>query len=200
MNPLKSVAGTIVSGIVLALIIAFLLRTGTPSPIEWTVWFHVIVGITWIGLLYYFNFVQVPAVANALSEADSGGPGPAAINKYVAPRALLWFRWAAVLTWLSGAAALYKLGILVPAFTFEGFTFATLTSVMGMGAWLGTIMLFNVWVLIWPNQKKILGIVQASAEEIAKAKVVALMASRTNVVLSVPMLLGMTAYGHGMPF
>ncbi len=200
MNPLKSVAGTIVSGIVLALVIAFLLRTGTASPIEWTVWFHVVVGITWIGLLYYFNFVQVPAVANALAEADSGGPGPAAINKYVAPRALLWFRWAAVLTWLSGAAALFKLGIFVPAFTFEGFTFATVISAMGMGAWFGTIMLFNVWVLIWPNQKKILGIVQASPEEIAKAKVVALMASRTNTLLSIPMLLGMTAYGHGMPF
>ncbi|MGD2054825.1 MAG: urate hydroxylase PuuD, partial [Gammaproteobacteria bacterium] len=80
-------------------------KDGSTAPIEWTVWFHVVVGITWIGLLYYFNFVQVPAVATALSEADSGGPGAAAINKYVAPRALLWFRWAALLTWLSGAAA-----------------------------------------------------------------------------------------------
>jgi uncharacterized membrane protein len=200
MNPLKSIPGTIVSGIVLALVIAFLLKTGTPSPIEWTVWFHVIVGITWIGLLYYFNFVQVPAVGQALAEADSGGPGAAAINKYVAPRALLWFRWSALLTWLSGAAALHKLGILVPAFTFENFSFAGSASVIGMGAWLGTIMLFNVWVLIWPNQKKILGIVQASPEEIAKAKLVALMASRTNTLLSIPMLLGMTAYAHCMPF
>jgi uncharacterized membrane protein len=200
MNPLKSIAGTIISGIVLALIIAYLLRTGNPVHIEWTVWFHVIVGITWIGLLYYFNFVQVPAVANALAEANSGGPGPAAINKYVAPRALLWFRWAAVLTWLSGAAALFKMGILGQAFTFEGFTFAGPASVIGMGAWLGTIMLFNVWVLIWPNQKKILGMVQATPEEIAKAKVTALMASRTNTLLSIPMLLGMTAFAHGMPF
>jgi uncharacterized membrane protein len=200
MNPLKSVAGTIISGIVLALIIAFLLRTGIPSPIEWTVWFHVIVGITWIGLLYYFNFVQVPAVGQALSEADGGGPGPAAINKYVAPRALLWFRWSALLTWLSGAAALHKLGILGQAFTFENFTFAGSASVIGMGAWLGTIMLFNVWVLIWPNQKKILGIVPSNPEAIAKAKVVALMASRTNTLLSIPMLLGMTAYAHGLPF
>ncbi|MGD8843712.1 MAG: urate hydroxylase PuuD [Gammaproteobacteria bacterium] len=200
MNPLKSIAGTIVAGIVLALVIAFALKTGITSPIEWTVWFHVVVGITWIGLLYYFNFVQVPAVANALAEADSGGPGPAAINKYVAPRALLWFRWSALLTWLSGAAALHKLGILVPAFTFENFSFAGSPSVIGMGAWLGTIMLFNVWVLIWPNQKKILGIVQSSPEAIAKAKVVALMASRTNTMLSIPMLLGMTAFAHGMPF
>jgi len=200
MNPLKSIAGTIISGVVLALVIAFLLRTGNPSPIEWTVWFHVIVGITWIGLLYYFNFVQTPAVASALADANSGGPGPAAINKYVAPRALLWFRWAALLTWLSGAAALHKLGILEAAFTFENFTFASSPSVIGMGAWLGTIMLFNVWVLIWPNQKKILGIVPATPEEIAKGKVVALMASRTNTLLSIPMLLGMTAYAHGMPF
>lgn len=200
MNPLKSIAGTIISGIILALVIAFFFRSGTPNHMEWTVWFHVIVGITWIGLLYYFNFVQVPAVANAVAEANNGGPGPAAINKYVAPRALLWFRWAAVLTWLSGAAALFKMGILVPAFTFEGFTFAGSPSVIGMGAWLGTIMLFNVWVLIWPNQKKILGIVQATPEEIARAKVVALMASRTNTMLSIPMLLGMTAFAHGLPF
>ena len=200
MNPLKSIPGTIISGIVLALIIAIAFKGDTSNPIEWTVWFHVIVGIAWIGLLYYFNFVQVPAVANALAEADNGGPGPAAINKYVAPRALLWFRWAAVLTWLSGAAALFKMGIFMPAFTFDSFTFSSSASIIGMGAWLGTIMLFNVWVLIWPNQKKILGMVDASAEEIAKAKVVALMASRTNTMLSIPMLLGMTAYGHGMPF
>jgi len=199
MNPLKSVTGTIVSGIVLALIIAFAMSNGQGNPIEWTVWFHVIVGITWIGLLYYFNFVQVPAVGQALADKD---PGPAAINKYVAPRALLWFRWSALLTWLSGAAALGKLGIFGQAFTFENFSFAGSASVMGMGAWLGTIMLFNVWVLIWPNQKKILGLdgKEHSADEIAKAKTVALMASRTNTLLSIPMLLGMTAFAHGLPF
>lgn len=194
MNPLKSIKGTLISGIILAIIITFALRGDTGgNPIEWTVWFHVVVGITWIGLLYYFNFVQVPAVGEAL--ADEGGPGPAGINKYVAPRALLWFRWAALLTWLSGAAALMKMGILADAFMLkEG------AAVIGMGAWLGTIMLFNVWVLIWPNQQKILGMKEASAEEIAKAKVVALMASRTNTMLSIPMLLGMTAHAHGLPF
>ncbi len=199
MNPLKSITGTIVSGIILALVIGWALSSGQGNPIEWTVWFHVIVGITWIGLLYYFNFVQVPAVGAALADKE---PGPAAINKYVAPRALLWFRWAAVLTWLSGAAALFKMGILAQAFTFESFSFATNTSVIGMGAWLGTIMLFNVWVLIWPNQKKILGLdgKQHSPEAIASAKSVALMASRTNTLLSIPMLLGMTAFGHGLPF
>ncbi len=199
MNPLKSITGTIVSGIILAIIIVFLLRgEGGGNPLEWTVWFHVVVGITWIGLLYYFNFVQVPAVAKAASDGD---PGPAAINKYVAPRALLWFRWAAVLTWLSGAAALGKMGILKDAFLLDP-TNNVNAPIIGMGAWLGTIMLFNVWVLIWPNQKKILGLdgKEHSAEEIARAKTIALMASRTNTLLSIPMLLGMTAYAHGLPF
>jgi uncharacterized membrane protein len=201
MNPLKSIWGTIISGIVLAVIIIFALGpSGTVNPWEFWVWAHVLVGITWIGLLYYFNFVQVPGVAKALAEAQGGGPGPAAINKYIAPTALAWFRWAALATWLTGALALEAMHAgegsgVVAAFTFqEGFR------IIGMGAWLGTIMLFNVWVLIWPNQKKILGIVQASPEEIAKGKVVALMASRTNTLLSIPMILGMTAQGHGLPF
>lgn len=197
MNPLNSIPGTIISGVVLAIAMALAFKTGSGNHLEWIVWFHVIVGITWIGLLYYFNFVQVPAMAAAL--ADKDGPGPAAIGKYIAPKALAWFRYSALLTWLSGAAALWGMKILVPAFTFENFSFASNISVIGIGAWLGTIMLFNVWGLIWPNQKKILGMVEASAEQIASAKVVALMASRTNTLLSIPMLLSMTAYGHGMP-
>jgi len=197
MNPLTSIMGTIISGFVLAIIITLALGTKVVNPIEIAVWAHVLAGITWIGLLYYFNFVQVPAVANALADKE---PGPAAINKYVAPRALLWFRWAAVVTWLTGAAALGHMGILKSAFTFEGFSFASSVSVIGVGAWLGTIMLFNVWVLIWPNQQKILGMKQASADEIAAAKKVALMASRTNTLLSIPMLMCMTAYAHSLPF
>lgn len=198
MNPLKSITGTIVIGVVLSAIVMFTYSDGATAPIEWTVWFHVLAGITWIGLLYYFNFVQVPAVASALSEADSGGPGAAAINKYVAPRALLWFRWSALATWLSGAAILFKTGLLGPAFMLQGGA-----ATIGVGAWLGTIMLFNVWVLIWPNQKKILGLDGQTheADAIAKAKFVALMASRTNTALSIPMLLSMTAYAHGgFPF
>jgi len=197
MNPLTSILGTIISGFVLAIIITLALGTKVVNPIEIAVWAHVLVGITWIGLLYYFNFVQVPAVGAALK--DEGGPGPAGINKYVAPRALLWFRWSAVATWLTGAAALGHMGILKSAFTFEGFSFASSASVIGIGAWLGTIMLFNVWVLIWPNQQKILGMKQASADEIATAKKVALMASRTNTLLSIPMLMCMTAFAHGLP-
>ena len=197
MNPLKSVTGTIVLGIVLALALTFALSTGAGNHMEWTIWFHAVVGVIWIGLLYYFNFVQVPGVAQALADKE---PGPAAINKYIAPRALLWFRYAALLTWLSGAAALFKMGILADAFMLK-----SNAVVIGSGAWMGTIMLFNVWVLIWPNQKKILGLdgKEHSAEAIGKAKVVALMASRTNTALSIPMLLAMTAstyHNDGLPF
>lgn len=165
------------------------------NTISLVVWLHVFVGIIWVGLLYYFNFVQVPAVAEAA--ADEGGPGPAAINRYVAPRALAWFRYAALLTWLTGAAALEsKWGGLAGAFMLnEG------VEIIGIGAWLGTIMLFNVWGLIWPNQKKILGLggVEATDEEKAKAKKIALMASRTNTLLSIPMLMCMVGAGHGLP-
>ena len=203
MNPLKSILGTIISGFVLALVIVFILgTTGTINPWGFWVWMHVLAGITWIGLLYYFNFVQVPGVARAVSEADDGGPGPAAINKYVAPTALLWFRWAAVATWLTGAMALEAMHGAPGSGVVAAFTFADGYQVIGMGAWLGTIMLFNVWVLIWPNQKKILGLDGQThdAAVIARAKTVALMASRTNTLLSIPMLYGMTAHGHGMLF
>jgi uncharacterized membrane protein len=194
MNPLTSVLGTILSGFVLAILIILGLDSASLSVWAMEVWFHVMSGVVWIGLLYYFNFVQVPAVGQALG--DEGGPGPAAINKYVAPRALLWFRWGAVATWVTGAAALETMGIgLVNAFTLQPGAV-----VIGTGAWLGTIMLFNVWVLIWPNQKKILGMVEASAEQIASAKKVALMASRTNTLLSIPMLLCMIGQGHGLHF
>jgi uncharacterized membrane protein len=159
-------------------------------------WLHLLSGVSWIGLLYYFNFVQVPAMAAAA--ADKDGPGPAAIGKYVAPRALLWFRYAALVTWLSGAA---YLGPNFPgAFTLGiGAANPYLTNI-GIGAWLGTVMLFNVWVFIWPNQKKVLGIVAASDEQKARARRVAFLASRTNTMLSIPMLLFMGAASHGLPF
>ena len=123
MNPLNSILGTIISGFVLSIIIVLGLGTTSLNGWELLVWAHVLVGIVWIGLLYYFNFVQVPAVGQALG--DEGGPGPAAINKYVAPRALLWFRWSALLTWLTGAATLEIMGIgigkaFTKARTFEG--------------------------------------------------------------------------------
>jgi uncharacterized membrane protein len=190
MNPLNSVRGTIIGGIVLAVLLGLASMPIVLNAATLMVWIHVLAGITWIGLLYYFNFVQVPALAEAA--ADEGGPGGAGITKYVAPRALWWFRWSAVVTWLSGAAYLAHLGILSDAFLLTPAGF-----VIGVGAWLGTIMLLNVWLLIWPNQKKILGIVEASAEEIGKAKRVALLASRTNTLLSIPMIMSMVGFGHG---
>jgi uncharacterized membrane protein len=148
-------------------------------------WLHIAAGVMWIGLLYYFNFVQVPALA----EAGKDGTG-AGITKHVAPRALFWFRWAAVVTWLAGAMLLGK--NFFGAFFFQH----TALYAIGLGAWLGTIMLFNVWVLIWPNQKKILGIVSATDEEKGRARRVAFLASRTNTMLSIPMLFFMAAAGH----
>jgi uncharacterized membrane protein len=147
-------------------------------------WLHILSGIMWIGLLYYFNFVQVPALAEAAK--DGTAPG---ITKHVAPRALFWFRWGAVATWLMGAMILGKHFL-------EAFLFLTPTYYpIGVGAWLGTIMLFNVWVLIWPNQQKILGLKPATDEEKAKARRVAFLASRTNTMLSIPMIFFMVASG-----
>lgn len=189
-NPLTSVKGTLISGLILAIVLGWLVDMKIDlNWISLVVWAHVFVGIIWIGLLYYFNFVQIPGVAAAI--ADSDGPGPAAINKYIAPTALLWFRWAALLTWLTGAAALEMLGIGIA----NAFTLASPN--IGIGVWLGTIMLLNVWGLIWPNQKKVLGMVEATDEEKAKAKKTAMLASRTNTLLSIPMLMSMVSFGHG---
>jgi uncharacterized membrane protein len=155
-------------------------------------WLHIFAGIIWIGLLYYFNFVQ--AVAMPKAKADNTAAG---ITKHVAPQALLWFRWAALATWLLGAYYLERSGVgLGSAFMLKG-----AAASIGIGAWLGTIMLFNVWVLIWPNQKKVLGLVQADDATKAKAARVAFLASRTNTMLSLPMLFFMVAgsVGHGLP-
>ena len=202
MNPLKTIKGTLILGFATAVVVALLMNaTDTGDLIIWSlvVWLHVFFGVIWVGLLYYFNFVQTPAMAAAT--ADSDGPGPAAIGKYIAPLALLWFRWAALLTWLTGAIALEVMPdiSLVQAFALDGASNPA-APIIGVGAWLGTIMLFNVWVLIWPNQKKILGIVEATDEEKAKSRVVAAMASRTNTFLSIPMLMCMVGYNHNLPF
>ena len=200
MNPLSTIKGTITAGVVIAivvaLIVAVLAKTGIGFNVpSFIMWLHVLAGITWIGLLYYFNFVQAPALAAAA--ADQGGPGGAGISKYVAPRALLWFRWGAVFTWLTGATYLGHIHLLGDAFTLGLGPSGTLQGTyIGVGAWLGTIMLFNVWVLIWPNQKKVLGLVEATAEQIAKARRVAFIASRLNTMLSIPMLMSMVSLGH----
>ncbi|HMK87622.1 MAG TPA: urate hydroxylase PuuD [Steroidobacteraceae bacterium] len=205
MHPINSVRGAITTGVVLAVIIGILLTVWAGQSVTFHLvradrWLHILAGVMWIGLLYYFNVVQTPGLAAAA--ADKGGPGGAGISKYIAPRALLWFRWAAVVTWLSGAAYLMggygrdsALGAIGKAFLLES-GYRTI----GTGAWLGTIMLFNVWVFIWPNQKKILGIVPATDDEKAAARKTAGMASRINFILSIPMLMCMGGQSHLLPF
>ena len=178
-NPLDSIKGTIIAGVVLMFVIIAILDSGEPGLMSdanniylgFMRWFHAIAGIAWIGLLYYFNFVQVPALKDAAADGTAGG-----ITKHVAPLALLWFRWAALATWLAGAALLG--GNFSNAFLLQpGW------EPIGIGSWIGTIMLFNVWGLIWPNQQKILGMKKATDEEKVKARRVALLASRTNTLL-----------------
>jgi uncharacterized membrane protein len=197
MNPLNSIWGTIITGFVIAAVIALAATSINMADSGAVIILaHVAVGITWIGLLYYFNFVQVPGLAEAAG--DEGGPGGAGITKYIAPRALLWFRWSALATWLTGAIFLMERGELFNAFMLgngNGDPVYGLT--IGVGAWMGSIMLFNVWILIWPNQKKVLGIVESSADEINRAKRIAFLASRTNTMLSIPMMMSMVGAHHG---
>ena len=201
MNPLNSVRGAITTGVILTIIVTWILSPSFEiSELGFAVWLHIVAGVMWIGLLYYFNVVQTPGLA--VAAADKGGPGGAGVSKYIAPRALLWFRWAALLTWFTGVWYLGRSGNFLNAVTLGMANGAHdhygLT--IGIGAWLGTIMAFNVWVFIWPNQKKILGIVPATDEQKAKARKVAAMASRTNFVLSIPLLLCMGAVNHALPF
>ena len=180
-NPLDSIKGTIIGGVILSIIVIYALAS-SPASIYYGILraIHAIAGIAWIGLLYYFNFVQVPALKAAVADGSAGG-----ITKHVAPLALLWFRWAALATWLAGA------GLLGANFT-DAFLLQNGYEAIGLGSWFGTIMLFNVWVLIWPNQQKVLGMKKATDEEKGKARRVALLASRTNSLLSIPMILLMT--------
>src|ERR1022692_4426302 len=186
MHPLNTVKGAITTGFLLAAIVSVWLTVwaGSSAGFHFPLldrWLHIVSGVMWIGLLYYFNVVQTPELA--VAAADKGGPGGAGVSKYIAPRALLWFRWSAVATFLAGCALLmYTHGRFVDAFTFGAASSIAgpMSLTMGIGAWFGTIMLFNVWVLIWPNQKKILGIVAATDEQKARARKVAGMASRTN--------------------
>lgn len=193
-NPLDSLWGTVIAGLVLTIVLYvfagnFMSSIAGFPPSDGMSgglfrWVHFMAGVMWIGLLYYFNFVQVAALKDAGADGTAAG-----ITKHVAPRALFYFRWAALVTWVAGAALLGA--NFVPAFTLQ-------LGTIGLGAWLGTIMLFNVWALIWPNQQKILGMKPASDEEKAKARRVAFLASRTNVMLSMPMLMFMGAGVHGL--
>ena len=150
-------------------------------------WLHVMFGILWIGLLYYFNFVQIRVMPQIPAELKP------AVSKYIAPEALFWFRWAALFTWVMGVILAYSRGYLLEAATLGlaggytpgvdmGFTF------IGTGMWLATVMFLNVWGVIWPNQKRALGIIEVDAEAKAKAARTAMLFSRINTLLSLPML------------
>ena len=149
-------------------------------------WVHIMAGVMWIGLLYYFNFVQADALKKAAADTPPTGAG---ITKHVAPRALLFFRWAALVTVLMGAMILGDK--IDEALFFKERAYIPI----GVGAWLGLIMFVNVWAIIWPNQKKVLGIVPASDDEKNKARRTAFLASRLNTALSMPMLFFMIASG-----
>jgi uncharacterized membrane protein len=203
MNPLNSVRGAITTGVVLAIVIMIIvaalgLTPGSFYELGLARWLHILSAITWIGLLFYFNLVQTPGLAAAA--ADKGGPGGAGIAKYIAPRALFWFRWGAVATWVTGAWYLIRTLNFTNALTLGHGGKDQYGLIIGIGAWLGTIMLINVWVFIWPNQKKILGIVPATDAEKAAARKTAGLASRANFVLSIPVILCMGSAFHGLPF
>ena len=174
--------------LVVGLILAVALMYGTghaPQPETLFRWMHVFFGITWIGLLYYFNFVQVPTMPKIPAELKPG------VSKFIAPSALFFFRWAAAFTVLTGLIVAWLNNYLHEALTFKpGF------QLIGIGMWLALIMAFNVWVLIWPNQKKVLGLVPAEDAAKAKAGRIALVASRTNTLLSLPMLVAMATFAQ----
>jgi len=151
-------------------------------------WLHVFFGILWIGLLYYLNFVQVPAMPSIPAEQKG------AISGVIAPKVLFFFRWAALLTVVTGLVVAYVSGYLHQALAFQG---EGAVNLIGIGMWMALIMAFNVWFIIWPAQKKILGIVEATDEAKASAAPKALAASRTNTLLSLPMLYCMVSANLG---
>ena len=155
-------------------------------------WLHTFFGILWIGLLYYFNFVQIRKMPEIPAELKPG------ISKYIAPEALFWFRYAALATWIMGVILAFSRGYLFDAITLgalSGFANPQVTFI-GLGMWLATIMFINVWGVIWPNQKRALGIVPAEDAAKARSASVAMMASRTNLILSLPMLYCMVTQTH----
>ena len=186
---LQSLERTLAAGLVLliAIIVVAGLVSGIKLDYQWWVmvmlWLHVVSGVMWIGILWYFNFVQIPTVPK-IEPAEHR----AAITKYIAPSALFWFRYGALATVVTGLVVAYMQGYLVTALTFQKGVLA-----IGIGMWLALIMAFNVWFIIWPNQKKALGLVPCSPDEKAKAGRLAMLVSRTNTMLSIPMLFSMVA-------
>lgn len=182
---LQSLQRTVLAGFVLLILIV--LGVGSVNfDHAWGAfvvrWLHVLVGVMWIGLLWYFNFVQIPSMPKIPDEQKP------AISKVIAPTALFWFRYAALFTVVTGLLLAAANGYLVQALTFQQPVLA-----IGIGMWLALVMAFNVWFIIWPNQKKALGIVQVEAAEKAAAARLAMLTSRLNTMLSVPMLYMMVA-------
>jgi uncharacterized membrane protein len=192
INLLQSLPKTIHLSAILAVLLFFgLFFTGGDWAFDRLFWswlfryFHVIAGIMWIGLLWYLNFVQIP---NMPKIPDEQKP---AIGKVIAPAVLFWFRWAALATIVTGLIVATLNGYAHQAMTLGIGSGAGKYTAIGIGMWLGLIMAYNVWFIIWPNQKKALGIVDATPEEKAKSAKTAMITSRINTLLSLPMLLSM---------
>lgn len=195
---LQSLGKTVTAGFVLLVAIIILVSLGSSQTTlialdyNWWAflfrWLHVLSGVMWIGLLWYFNFVQTPSMPKIPDEQKP------AVSKVIAPRALFWFRWAAVSTLVTGLILAHLNGYLASAIVIGlNGEFGGRSTAIGIGMWLGGIMAFNVWFLIWPNQKKALGIVEASADEKKAAAKIAGQASRINTMLSIPMLYAMVS-------
>jgi uncharacterized membrane protein len=186
---LQSLGRTIAVSVLLVVLLV-VLAGNVPYNHAWGAfvmrWLHVVSGVMWIGLLWYFNFVQIPSMPKIPDEQKP------AIGKVIAPEALFWFRWAALATVVTGALLAIMNGYIVQALSFQRPFLA-----IGIGMWLALVMAFNVWFIIWPNQKKALGIVTVPPEEKAKAARLAMLTSRTNTMLSLPMLFCMVAQSHG---
>ncbi len=186
----QSLGRTVTAGVVLVIILAATVGSGVNMDHAWGAfvmrWFHVLSGVMWIGLLWYFNFVQMPSMPKIPDEQKP------AIGKVIAPAALFWFRWAALSTIVTGLLLATMNG-----YVGNLFTFARPFTAIAIGMWLGLIMAFNVWFIIWPNQKKALGIVQVEADAKAKAARMAMLASRFNTMFSIPMLYCMVAQQNG---
>ena len=181
------IAGLILTAVLFIIYYATQGYAGAEFGIFFFRWLHVLSAVMWIGLLWYFNFVQIPSMPKI---PDDQKP---AISKVIAPAALFWFRWSAMATIVTGliVAAMYKyLGWALTLGLIDGDPKHTM---IGIGMWLGIIMWFNVWMIIWPNQKKALGMVEVSAEEKAAAARKAMLFSRTNTLLSIPMLFAMVS-------
>jgi len=192
---LSNLRNTVIAGVVLAVVMVVIVvaATGEGKPVGfawWTFlfrWLHVLSGVMWIGLLWYFNFVQMPSMPKI---PDDQKP---AIGKVIAPEALFWFRHAAMATIVTGLILAWMNGYIVGALTLGAMGGGAKATAIGIGMWLGIIMWFNVWFVIWPNQQKALGMVEADKDAKAAAARTAMLVSRTNTMLSVPMLYAMVS-------